>query len=155
MTSPRTFARARWGIVFTTLAVALVLSACGGGGGGGGNQAATELQVMVINFSAKDVTATSSTGGDPQTVKQCVAQLVTFPLADPFTFSIDNNAVIDSAQLQGGVPGQGNSTVLAEVTVDKDGNAKVTREAYAGRTGGLAPPSKLYIESMCAGTPPK
>lgn len=148
-------ARYRLVLPAAVVGLALVLGACGGDNGGGGNPATEQhLQVMVINLSSADVTATSSSGGDPQTVAQCTASTVDFPLSDPFIFSINDSPVIDSSQLEGGLPGGGESTVLAQVTIQDDGTPKVDKQAYAGRTGGLAPPSKLYIESSCSGTPP-
>jgi hypothetical protein len=136
------------------VALSVALAACGGGGPGGGGENQQEFQVMVINLSDHDVTATSSTGGDPQQVPQCTATQVQFPLADPFVLSFDNNPVIDSSTLEGGIPGGGSATVLAQVTIQKDGTPKVDKQPYAGRAGGLTPPSKLFVESSCAGTPP-
>ena len=136
--------------------VALALTACGGGDGGGNANSTYKLEVMVINLSAADATVTSSTGGDPQTVPQCVAQAVDFPMADPFVLSIDNQPVIDSSTLEGGTPGGGNATLLAQVTIGNDGTPKVDTKPYAGREGGLTPPSRLFVESSCAGqAPPK
>ncbi len=153
----RTRARgARLGYVLPAIAaVALALSACGGGGGDGNGNSAFQLEVMVINLSAADATVTSSTGGDPQTVPQCVANTVDFPMGDPFVFSIDNKPVIDSSTLEGGTPGGGNATVLAQVTIKTDGTTSVDTKPYVGRSGGLTPPSRLFVESSCAGTPPK
>jgi hypothetical protein len=136
--------------------VALALAACGGGDGGGNANSTYKLEVMVINLSAADATVTSSTGGDPQTVPQCVAQAVDFPMADPFVLSINDQPVIDSSTLEGGTPGGGNATLLAQVTIGNDGTPKVDTKPYAGREGGLTPPSRLFVESSCAGqAPPK
>lgn len=149
--------RPRSGYVLPAVAmVALALAACGGGDGGGNANSTYKLEVMVINLSAADATVTSSTGGDAQTVPQCVAQVVDFPMADPFILSIDNNPVIDSSTLEGGTPGGGNATLLAQVTIGNDGTPKIDKQPYAGREGGLAPPSRLFVESSCAGqAPPK
>jgi hypothetical protein len=158
MTNPRPVARRarfRLALPAVIVALALALAACGGDGGGDNNPANQQhLQVMVINLSSADVTATSTSGGDPQKVAQCTAVTVDFPLSDPFVFSLDDKPVIDSSQLEGGVPGGMQSTVLAQITIGKDGTPKVDKQAYAGRTGGLAPPSKLYIQSSCSGKAP-
>lgn len=154
MSNPRPVARgARYRLVLPAViaGLSLVLAACGGGDGGGNPATEQHLQVMVINLSSADATATSTSGGDAQTVAQCTASTVDFPLTDPFVFSIDDKPVIDSSQLEGGLPGGGGSTVLAQVTIQNDGTPKVDKQAYAGRTGGLAPPSKLYIQSSCSG----
>src|SRR5690606_33150418 len=77
-------ARYRLVLPAAVVGLGLVLGACGGDNGGGGNPATEQhLQVMVINLSSADVTATSSSGGDPQTVAQCTASTVDFPLSDP------------------------------------------------------------------------
>jgi hypothetical protein len=154
MSNPRPVARrARFRLVLPAViaGLALTLAACGGDGGGDNPATQQHLQVMVINLSSADATVSSSSGGDPQTVAQCTASTVDFPLSDPFIFSIDNKPVIDSSQLEGGVPGGMQSTVLAQVTIGNDGTPKIDKQAYAGRTGGLAPPSKLFIESSCSG----
>lgn len=157
MANPRPAAHgARFRLVLPAVVagLSLALTACGGGGGGDNGASAQHLQVMVINLSSADATATSSSGGDPQTVAQCTAKAVDYPLSDPFVFSINDSPVIDSSQLQGGLPGGGQSTVLAQVTIQNDGTPKVDREPYVGRAGGLTPPSKLFIESSCSGQAP-
>lgn len=130
----------------------LVLAACGGGSGGnGGNgEPGIQLQVMVINQSKDAVTVSSTSGGDPQTIAKCDFNEVDFPLVDPFTFSINEKPVIDSATLPGGTPGAGLKTVLAEVTIGKDGTPAVTVKPYAGRPGGLDRPSGIFVQSGCA-----
>ena len=132
----------------------VVLAACGrggGGGGGGGNGLEdVQLQVMLINLSKTDAVATASTGGDPKTVKACDFDEVDFPLADPIVFNINDAPVIDSSALPGGLPGGGNSFVLAEVTVQKDGTSEVTVKPYVGRAGGLSRPSALFVKGSCA-----
>ena len=124
----------------------------GGGGGGGGGDGANDiqLQVMLINLSKTDAVATSTAGGDPKTVKACDFDEVDFPLEPSFVFNVNDKPVIDSSKLPGGLPGNGNSFVLAEVTVDKDGTAEVTAKPYAGRAGGLSRPSALFVQGSCA-----
>jgi hypothetical protein len=105
---------------------------------------------MLINLSKTDAVATSTAGGDPKTVKACDFDEVDFPLETSFVFNVNDKPVIDSSTLPGGLPGNGNSFVLAEVTVDKDGTAEVTVKPYAGRAGGLSRPSALFVQGSCA-----
>jgi hypothetical protein len=132
----------------------VALAACGRGGGGGGDGGNglndIQLQVMLINLSKTDAVATSTAGGDPKTVKACDFDEVDFPLETSFVFNVNDKPVIDSSTLPGGLPGNGNSFVLAEVTVDKDGTAEVTVKPYAGRAGGLSRPSALFVQGSCA-----
>lgn len=130
----------------------LVLVACGrgGGGGGGGADAGLQLQVMLINLSKDPVTVASTGGGETKTIKGCDFDEVDFPLVDPFTLNVNDKPVIDSATLPGGLPGAGQQTVLAEVTIGKDGVPALTVKPYAGRAGGLDRPSGLFVTSSCA-----
>ena len=129
----------------------VLLAACGrGGGGGGGGPQDVQLQVMLINLSKEPAVASSTAGGEPQTIKACDFDEVDFPLIDPFVFNINDKPVIDSSTLPGGLPGGGDSFVLTEVTVGKDGTAEVTVKPYVGRAGGLSRPSALFVRGSCA-----
>ena len=126
--------------------LAVVLAACGGGGGPGGGTAA-QLKIMVINLSADDIKV-SLAGGAPKTVDYCDFKEVDFPLSVPFQLSVAGKPVLDSATIKGGVPGDGEIDVLTELTIDKSGAAKITRNPYNGRD--LTGPSRLYVNSACA-----
>jgi hypothetical protein len=128
----------------------VVLAACGrGGGAGGGTDTGQQLQVMVINLSNAPVTVGSTSGGETKTVEKCDFDEVDFPLVDPFTLNVNDQPLIDSATLPGGLPGAGEKTVLAEVTIGKDGTPALSVKPYAGRPGGLDRPSGLFVQSSC------
>lgn len=128
------------------LALVVVLAACGGGGGDGGG-AAAQLKIMVINLSAEDVKV-SVQGAPEKTVGYCDFKEVDFPLSLPFQLSVAGKPVLDSATIKGGVPGNGEIDVLTELTIDKSGAPKITRNPYNGRD--LTGPSRLYVNSACA-----
>ena len=130
----------------------VVLAACGrgGGAGGGGTDTGLQLQVMVINLSNAPVTVSSTSGGETKTIEKCDFDEVDFPLVDPFTLNVNDQPLIDSATLPGGLPGGGEKTVLAEVTIGKDGAPALSVKPYAGRPGGLDRPSGLFVQSSCA-----
>ena len=129
----------------------VVLAACGGGGGGGGGAADDlQLQVMLINLSKAPATVSSSTGGTPTTIEACKFGEADFPFDDPFTINVNDQPLVDSNTLPGGTPGAGNSSVLTEITVQKDGKAEVTEAPYAGRKGGLSRPTQLFVSGSCA-----
>lgn len=129
----------------------VVLAACGGGGGGGGGGADDlQIQVMLINLSKAPATVTSSTGGTPVTIEPCKFGEADFPLEDPFTLTVNDQPLVDSSTLPGGTPGAGNSSVLTEITVQKDGKPEVTEAPYGGRKGGLSRPTQLFVSGSCA-----
>jgi hypothetical protein len=108
---------------------ALVLAACGGGGGGGGggNGQPAQLHVLVVNGGATDAKITyTDANGTPtdKTVPTCTAQVVVFPVSDPFQVAVDGKTLIDSSTLPAGMPGNGSQDLVVQVTVPKDGAAK-------------------------------
>jgi len=109
--------------------IAILLAACGGDGGGNGGTASV-LHALVVNASDADVTI-SYTGAEPaedQTQTTCSADTHDFPVADPFTLSIDGKTVIDSdVDLPDGIPNQGESDLIVRVDVAKDGTATFDR----------------------------
>ena len=108
--------------------VALLLAACGGGGGGGGGGGTTtaKLRALVVNAGEGDaaVTYTDADGVPTEaTVPTCTAQVLEFPITDPFQVSIADTVVIDSAQLPAGLPGAGETDLVVRVNVARDGTA--------------------------------
>ena len=106
-------------------ATVLLLAACSGDGGDGVTAGAV-LHALIVNGSDADVTV-SYTGADAAdaTQKTCSADIHNFPLADPFTVSIDGKTVIDSdVDLPDGIPNQGESDLIVRIDVAKDGTTK-------------------------------
>ncbi len=107
--------------------VALLLAACGGGGGGGGGGNTTaKLHALIVNAGeeAAAVAYTDADGAPTEaSVDTCTAQVLEFPVTDPFQLSIGDTVVVDSAQLPEGVPGGGESDLVVQVKVARDGTA--------------------------------
>ena len=107
--------------------VALILAACGGGGGGGGGGTTTaKLHALIVNAGEGDaaVTYTDADGLPTEaTVPTCTAQVLEFPVTDPFSVSIGDTVVVDSAQLPAGLPGAGETDLVVQVNVARDGTA--------------------------------
>lgn len=109
-------------------ATVLLLAACGGDGGDG-TTAGAVLHALIVNASDAEVTV-SYTGADAadQTQATCSADIVNFPLADPFTVSIDGETVLDSdVDLPDGIPNQGESDLIVRIDIAKDGTATFDR----------------------------
>jgi hypothetical protein len=129
------------GVAGLTAAMVL-LAACGGDGGGNGATDHT-VHALVINASDTDVTVTYI-GAETVEVPlpTCTAELLDFPLSDPFQLLIDEETVIDTdIDLPDGLPNalDGYSDVIVEVAIDKEGVATFD-EIRPG--GGLGKPSK-------------
>jgi len=106
-------------------ATALLVAACGGDGGDGGATSGTVLHALIVNASDADVTV-SYTGAEAadSTQATCSADIHNFPLADPFTVSIDGKAVVNSdVDLPDGIPNQGESDLIVRIDIAKDGTA--------------------------------
>lgn len=126
--------------------LAVALAACGGGSGGGGGGASTggTVHLLVINKSADDVTV-GYTGAEPAAdapLESCKALLADYPLADPFTVSINGEVGFDSATLAEGLPNGGTGDIVLQVTVAKDGTVEA-RDPTPGR--GTSRPSASAI----------
>jgi hypothetical protein len=122
---PRPFRFTVWRATAALTATVLLLAACGGDGSGDGATSGTVLHALIVNASATDVTV-SYTGADAadETQGTCSATVVNFPLADPFTVSIDGEVVLDSdVDLPDGIPNQGESDLIVRIDIDKDGKA--------------------------------
>ena len=105
-------------------ATALLVAACGGDGGDGAT-AGTVLHALIVNGSDADLTV-SYTGAEVEDSTQatCSADIHNFPLADPFTVSIDGKTVLDSdVDLPDGIPNQGESDLIVRIDIAKDGTA--------------------------------
>lgn len=136
----------------TLVAAMVVLVACGGGGGGGGGEAADNVvHTLIINASAADVTVryvgTVDTIDVP--LPTCSAELLNFPLSDPFQLLIDDTTVIDTdVDLPDGLPNaiDGYSDLIVEIAIDKEGVATFDRIRPGS---GLTKPSKAsYCPSL-------
>jgi hypothetical protein len=108
--------------------VALLLAACGGGGGGGGGGGDTtaKLHALIVN-AGEDAAAVTYTDADgvptEASVDTCTAEVLEFPITDPFQISIGDTVVVDSAQLPEGLPGGGETDLVVQVNVARDGTA--------------------------------
>jgi hypothetical protein len=81
----------------------------------------------VVNGGATDAKITyTDANGTPtdKTVPTCTAQVVVFPVSDPFQVAVDGKTLIDSSTLPAGMPGNGSQDLVVQVTVPKDGAAK-------------------------------
>ncbi|HEY4767728.1 MAG TPA: hypothetical protein VII26_02215 [Candidatus Limnocylindria bacterium] len=115
------------------VAVALLLAACGsdggGGGGGGGGTPSTFLHALIVNASDVDITVGYSADGEPepdQVVPTCTAANIDYPLADPFELFVDGATVIDTFEdLPEGLPNDGESDLIVEVKIGKDGTVNL------------------------------
>lgn len=128
-------------------ATVLLLAACGGDGGDGVTAGAV-LHALVVNASDADVTV-SYTGADAPDVTQktCSADIHNFPLADPFTISVDGKTVIDSdADLPDGIPNQGESDLIVRIDIAKDGTASFDKVRPGSDIG--KPSKAAYCPSL-------
>lgn len=127
-------------------AAVLLLAACGGdpipSAGGKGFL----LHTLIVNASAADVTI-SYTGSADKKLPTCTAELIDFPIADPFVLSIDGSKVIDSAvALPNGLPHAGQSDLVVEIDVAKDG--KKTFDSVRPGSGLTKPGKSAYCPSL-------
>lgn len=128
-------------------ATGLLLAACGGDSGNGGTTGHT-LHTLIVNASDVDVTV-SYTDSEDVILPTCTAVLQDFPLADPFVLSIDGEAVIDSdVDLADGLPNDGESDLIVEVDIAKDGTTSIKSAVRPG--SGLTKPGK---SSYCPSLP--
>ncbi len=138
------------GVLTATL---VLLVACGGGGGGGNGETGDNVvHTLIINASPDDVTVQyiGAEPGDDIPLPTCTAELLDFPLADPFQVIIDGTTVIDTdVDLPDGLPNaiDGYSDLIVEIAIDKDGVASFDRIRPGS---GLTKPSKA---SYCASLP--
>jgi hypothetical protein len=135
------------GLMGLAVALGMTVAACGGGGGGGGAGGNAKLHVLLVNHSDGDANLTYSGGGplstgDKLPVASCHAGVIDFPLTDPFTLSVNDKVAIDSATIQGGIPQGGQTDVVVQVDLNKDGS--VTNPLI--RAGSkISPPAQLGI----------
>ena len=129
-------------------ATAVLLAACGGDGGGDGTSDFT-LHALIVNASDADVDVTY-TGVDPaEDVQQpsCTAEIHNFPIADPFTFEVDGETVLDSdADLPDGIPNDGESDLIVRIDIAKDGTAKFDKVRPGSDIG--KPSKAAYCPSL-------
>lgn len=130
-------------------AIAVLLAACGGENGGNGDQTGNILHTLIVNASAADVTV-GYTGAEPAediTLATCSAELLDFPLSDPFVLTLDGEAVLDSDRdLPDGLPNDGESDLIVEIMIPKDGPPEFDRVRPGS---GLTKPGKAsYCPSL-------
>lgn len=130
-------------------AAVVLLAACGGDSGGSGAGTGYTLHTLIVNASEVDVVI-SYTGTEPAddiTLPTCTAELLDFPLADPFSIAIDGETVLDSeADLPDGLPNDGGSDLIVELDVAKDGTKSFDRVRPGS---GLTKPGKAsYCPSL-------
>jgi hypothetical protein len=129
------------------MATVLLLAACGGDGGDGVTAGAV-LHALIVNASDADVTV-SYTGADAPDVPQktCSADIHNFPLADPFTISIDGKTVLDSdVDLPDGIPNQGESDLIVRIDIAQDGTASFDKVRPGSDIG--KPSKAAYCPSL-------
>ena len=76
----------------------------------------------------QDATISYTAGGQAQpdiTLTQCTAEIYDLPLADPFTVTINGAPALDSSTYAGGIPGNFESDVVAEIDIDSSGKTSV------------------------------
>jgi len=150
---PRSMRSATTRAAAALIATMVLLVACGGGGGGGGGEAADNVvHTLIINASAADVSVEyiGAEPADAVTLATCSAELLDFPLADPFQVLIDGTTVIDTdVDLPDGLPNaiDGYSDLIVEIAIDTEGVATFDRIRPGS---GLTKPSKA---SYCASLP--
>ena len=133
-------------------ATVVLLAACGGGAGPSAAGGGYTLHTLIINASAADVVIsyTGDVPADDITLPTCTAELLDFPLADPFSIAIDGEMVLDTAvEYPDGLPNsdQGGSDLIVELDVAKDGAKSVNGKVRPG--SGLTQPSKAaYCPSL-------
>ncbi len=150
---PRSMRSATTRATAALTATMILLVACGGGGGGGNGEAADNVvHTLIINASAADVTVRYV--GNVDTIDTplptCSAELLDFPLSDPFQVLIDGTTVIDTdVDLPDGLPNaiDGYSDLIVEIAIDTEGVATFDRIRPGS---GLTKPSKA---SYCASLP--
>jgi len=130
-------------------ATAVLLVACGGDGGGDGATSGSTLHALIVNASDADVTVTY-TGTDPAEdviQKTCTADIHNFPIADPFTFTIGDDVVIDSdADLPDGIPNDGESDLIVRIDIAQDGTASFDKVRPGSDIG--KPSKAAYCPSL-------
>ena len=116
--------------VIAFAALALLTSACAsGGGGGGGGSTEHTLHVLVVNRDqSTDSHMLTYSGGAPladseydETVESCTYAVVQYALEVPFQLMIDGVPAIVSDELPNGVPGEGESDLIASIDILADG----------------------------------
>jgi hypothetical protein len=138
----------RVGLAGLAVLLAMTLAACGGGGGGGGAGGNAKLHVLVINHTDKEANVTYSGGeplptGDKPPVASCRAAVIDYALTDPFTLSVNDTVAIDSAQLQGGIPNNGQNDIFTQVDLNKDGSLSNPQGLRVGSS--IVKPAQLGI----------
>lgn len=135
------------------LVSAALLAACGGSSGSqAGNVTDQVLRVMYINAWEGDITVGyTGTSAEDRVIPTCTAEGVEYPLAAPFTITVDGEVVVDSeVDYPGGtlaLPNGGESDLMVQVDIDKDGVASYD-EIRPGR--GISRPS---TSSFCPTLP--
>ena len=123
----------------------VVLAACGGGGAGGGGAATgSTVHLLVVNRS-QDPATIVYTGTEAQpdaTAESCDSLLVDYPLADPFTVTVNGEVGFDSLTLPEGLPNGGVGDMVLELTINDDGTV-VAKDPAPGRR--ISPPGATFI----------
>jgi hypothetical protein len=143
---PRPIRASVWRAAAALTATVVLLAACGGDAGPSAGTTGFTLHTLIVNASAADVTITY-TGSADKKLLTCTAELIDYPLVDPFVLAIDGDTVIDTAvALPDGLPNAGQSDLIVEVDVAKDGK-KTFDKVQPG--SGLTKPSKAaYCPSL-------
>jgi len=104
---------------------------------------------LIVNASDAEVTVTY-TGTDPAeeaTQASCTADIHNFPVADPFTFTIGDEVVIDSdADLPDGIPNDGESDLIVRIDIAQDGTASFDKVRPGSDIG--KPSKAAYCPSL-------
>jgi hypothetical protein len=142
---PRAIRPSIWRGAAAMTATLLLLAACGGDANPSAAATGFKLHTLIVNASPADVTITYTGSADKKLVT-CSAELIDYPLVDPFVLAIDSDTVIDSATLPSGLPNAGQSDLVVEVDIAQNG----TKTFDSVRPGsGLTKPGKsAYCPSL-------
>ena len=134
-----------WRAVAALTATLVLLAACGGDVGPSAGGSAFKLHTLIVNASPADVTV-SFTGSADKKLVTCSAELIDYPLVDPFVLKVNGDTVIDSATLPNGVPNEGQSDLVVEVDIDVNG--KKTFDSVRPGSGLTKPGKSAYCPSL-------
>jgi hypothetical protein len=142
---PRPIRPSIWRGAAALTATLVLLAACGGDAGASAAATRFKLHTLIVNASAADVTV-AYTGSADKKLATCTAELIDYPLVDPFVLAIDGDTVIDSATLPNGLPNAGQSDLIVEVDIAKDG--KKTFDKVQPGSGLTKPGKSAYCPSL-------
>jgi hypothetical protein len=88
------------------------------------------------------VVYTGAEAAPEASAESCDSLLSDYPLADPFTVTINGNVAFDSATLPNGLPNGGAGDTVLELTINTDGTV-TAKDPKPGRQ--ISPPGQTFI----------